>query len=401
MQATVCRAISSSSFVGMTRTFTGIPSRWISRGIEDARSVRRCRRRRSRAATAPRTTAAALRRRSRRSLRRTPARRPCREWRRRRRCISGPGRLYMSIASAADGSPAAALRCISRMSFVPADPFQPALLVQQGQEFHGIFPGHRPEEEGDRGVEVAAAGPHDQSLQRGHPHRRVDALSLPDRGRARAVPQMEGDQVQGLRRVAEEFGGAPGDVGVRGPVEAVAAHAMDVVKIAREGVAEGVGRHRLVESGVEDRHLRHPRERRECGLDPLEVAGVLQRGEGDHLPDRLEDPGIHPRRFPEPLPAVDDPVADAEEAGRVPDRSRVREVGHHPPEAFPVIPDRGGTGLADPVHDADVQRLHRFQPEEPVLDRRAPGVQDQHLQGGILLPADSVARPATPGNVPL
>ena len=196
---------------------------------------------------------------------------------------------------------------------------------------------------------------------------------------------MEGDQVQGLRRFAEEVGGAPGEVGVRGPVEAVAPHAVGLVQIAGEGVVERAGRHRLVEGGVEDRHLRHPRARREGDLDPLEVAGVVQRGEGDHRPDRIEGSGIHPYRFPETLSAVDDPVPDAEQVGRVPDRSRVRKVGHHPPEPFPVIPDRGWTGLADPVHDAGAQHGHRIHQEEPVLDRRTPGVQDQELQRGFPL----------------
>ena len=81
------------------------------------------------------------------------------------------------------------------------------------------------------------------------------------------------------------------------------------------------------------------------------------------------------------IPAVDNPVADAEQVGRFPDRSRIRKGGHYPQETFPVIPYRGVPGLADPVHDADAQYGHRFHPEEAVLDRRTPGVQDQDLHG--------------------
>jgi hypothetical protein len=51
-----------------------------------------------------------------------------------------------------------------------------------------------------------------------------------------------------------------------------------------------------------------------------------------------------------------------------------------------VTPDRGWTGLADPVHDAGAQYGHRFHQEEAIFDRRTPGVQYQHLQCRILPP---------------
>ena len=97
-----------------------------------------------------------------------------------------------------------------------------------------------------------------------------------------------------------------------------------------------------MEGGVEDRHLRHPRARRKGDLDPLEVAGVVQGGKGiiariasrtpasTRAGSRNRSPPWRPG-FPMPNRPAGSPID-----------SRRREVGHHPHEAFPVIPDRRG-----------------------------------------------------------
>jgi hypothetical protein len=59
----------------------------------------------------------------------------------------------------------------------------------------------------DRRVDVAAAGAHDQALERGEPHRGVDAATTGDRGGARAVAEVQHDHVGLLRPAAEQPGG--------------------------------------------------------------------------------------------------------------------------------------------------------------------------------------------------
>ena len=71
------------------------------------------------------------------------------------------------------------------------------------------------------GVEVAGTGAHDQALQRGEAHRRVDRSAAADRRRRGAVAQVQHDLVQLGDRTAEERGRLARDVLVADPVRAV------------------------------------------------------------------------------------------------------------------------------------------------------------------------------------
>ena len=84
------------------------------------------------------------------------------------------------------------------------------------------------EEHEEPGVEVAAAGRHDQAGGRGEPHRRLQAAAVADRGEARADPRSQHDPSFCLRRRSD-----PGQLlheeAVRQPVEAVAPDAQPPV----------------------------------------------------------------------------------------------------------------------------------------------------------------------------
>ena len=86
------------------------------------------------------------------------------------------------------------------------------------------------------GVDVAGAGAHHQTLERGQAHRRLDRdPAAYGRGRA-AVAEVQHDLVQLAEVAAEQLGRRPGDELVRGAVEAVAAD--PVVAAARSrGIA--------------------------------------------------------------------------------------------------------------------------------------------------------------------
>ena len=85
----------------------------------------------------------------------------------------------------------------------------------------------------------------------------------------------------------EDLAGSATDVAVAGAVEAVATDLVLVVEAARDGVHVGLCRHRLVERGVEDHHLRSLRQDLRDSGDTLEIGRVVQRSEGDALLDPL------------------------------------------------------------------------------------------------------------------
>ena len=121
----------------------------------------------------------------------------------------------------------------------------------------------------DGRVEVAGAGAHDETFQRGQAHRGVDAAPARDRAGARAVTQVQDDRCWSLQGPAEQLRRCAGTRrrarcrGSRtGGCRTASATSVSIayVKAAR--------RQRRVERGVEDRHLwqvgQQPRGRPRC-----------------------------------------------------------------------------------------------------------------------------------------
>ncbi len=109
-------------------------------------------------------------------------------------------------------------------------------------------------------------------------------------GRRGTVAEVQNDGVDRLERSSEVSGGLAGDEPVRGAVEAVAADAELLSPLPRHGVGVGVLGERLVECGVEDRHLRHAREQPAGHRETLEVGRVVQWGQRRPAP-RSPRPG--------------------------------------------------------------------------------------------------------------
>ena len=105
--------------------------------------------------------------------------------------------------------------------------------------------------EDDSRVDVARAGTHDQTFQRGQTHRGVNAFTVADSGYRTTVAQMAGDDVQLFNRLVQDFSRFLSHVEVAGAVRAVATYAVLFVQAVRQSIQIGFFRHSLMERGVE------------------------------------------------------------------------------------------------------------------------------------------------------
>ena len=162
----------------------------------------------------------------------------------------------------------------------------------------------------DRGVDVAGPGAHDESLERRHAHRGVDATAAVDGGDARPVAEVGHDQIELGERSAEDLRGACGDMSHRRAVEAVAADLELLVPVVRHGVAVSVRRQGAMERGVEHGHVIDVGPVLARRLDPGEVARQVQRCQSHEAAQLGQHIVVDPRRRGEHLAAVDDAVAN-------------------------------------------------------------------------------------------
>jgi len=127
------------------------------------------------------------------------------------------------------------------------------------------------------GVDVAAAGAHDQAFQRRHAHAGVAAFAV-DHGAGRAtVAQVGGQPAAVLDGQVGHLRGALAHEVVAGAMEAVATDVVFLVEELRHRIAIGMLGHGLVERGVEHGDLRQLREQCEGGIDTDQVGRIVQR----------------------------------------------------------------------------------------------------------------------------
>ena len=244
-------------------------------------------------------------------------------------------------------------------------PGQAALLGQQGLDLLEVQARLAVQVEHHGRVDVAAAGAHDQPGQRGQAHRGVDAPAAVDGGRAGPVAQVQGDQCELLDRAAEVLGRPPGDVLVRGAVEAEPPDPVAVGQRPGQRVPVGAGRHGPVERGVEHRDLR------QCGVQPAgdldaqRVGRIVQRGQRGQLADRGQHAVVDQHRSVEPGAAVHHPVPDS---GQVVGHPGLLEGVQHPAEPGLVVRDR----LLD----------HQVLPAGRAVPQRRPVATDPVQQAG-------------------
>jgi hypothetical protein len=207
-------------------------------------------------------------------------------------------------------------------------------------------------------------------------------------GGAAPVAQVQGDQAQVVGGPVEQLGGPGAHEAVAGAVEAVAAHVVLGVPLVRDGVAVGDRRHRLVEGGVEDRHLGQVGQQHAGAVDPQQVGGHVQRRQVDEVGQVGQGGVVEHHRGAETAPAVHDPVPDAHQPGPLGVGEHAQEVGHGAARRRVV----GGAGLLlvaapqahhrvaapDPLGVAGQPSVAGDRVDEGELDRRAAAVEDEH-----------------------
>jgi len=118
-------------------------------------------------------------------------------------------------------------------------------------------------------------------------------------------------------------GGLPGNITMRGAMEAVTADAMAFIPILRKCIAKCIGRQRLMKSRVEHCDLGNFRGRLQGNLDSQKVGRIVKGCQRDQITDSRHNLGVDNGRFAEFFTTVDHPMADAEKLTGVADRARL------------------------------------------------------------------------------
>ena len=240
-------------------------------------------------------------------------------------------------------------------------------LVERGVDLREREPGNPAQVSAEGGIDVAGAGAHDEPLQGGETHRRVDRVTIADRCRAAPVAEVEDDEVGVGHWSAEQDGRAPGHVADGRPVKAITPDPELLAPLGGHGIRVGGGRDALVEGGVEDRDLGHVREGRDRGVDAEQRGGVVQGRQRDEVVDGRTDLVGDDHRVAEPRPTVDDSMADGQQIGE--DVALQLDLVERQPEGSPVIGDPFDQALDQGGLGVDVDEL--------VLQRRGAGIDDE------------------------
>ncbi len=245
-------------------------------------------------------------------------------------------------------------------------------------------------------VDRPRPGRHRDALERAEPHRRVDRAAGADGSDRAAAAEMADDEPLGPQRAGDPLDGEP--------VEAVATDPPGLAPTLRDGVRRRFGRNRRVESGVEDRHVRHIRQLRPRAREGDERGPVVQRRERGELLEPPQHVVVGEHRLDEARAAVDDPVA-----GRLGPHA-VEAV--EPPRAAVLVDEvelqagRAGIDDEDVAHGISASRPNRECPGGPRRTRgsrrasadarrRAPGAGARRRRRA---PAPGRSRRARGGN---
>ena len=144
---------------------------------------------------------------------------------------------------------------------------------------------------GDRGIDAAAAGTHDYTVQRGQAHGGIHRFAVVHSGDGGAVAQMAGDNLQLLNGFAHQLCQTGADISVGGSMETVFANAVFLIILVGNGIDVSFLRHGLMESGVKHGNLRDILgEYLLAGTDAGDAGGIVQRRQvgkllrsGDHI----------------------------------------------------------------------------------------------------------------------
>ena len=268
----------------------------------------------------------------------------------------------------------------------------------------------------DSGVDVARAGAHRQTVERGEAHRSIIALAAVDRADRRTIAQMAGDQAQLLKRTAEHFGSLLGNILMAGAVEAVAADLVLLIVLVRDRVHIVRLRHSLMERSIKYGNHRYVRTHNlAAGLNTNQVGRIVQRCERYAVLDRLEHLFGDDNAVREELAAVYHAVTDCVDLAHRGDNTLFRIEQHVDDRLDRFLMGRHSdvelelfirlvAGVGEHAVDADAlaqalsHDLARFGVEQLVFQRRAAGIDNQnfHLQNSLVPYLAACTKPRKP-----
>jgi hypothetical protein len=127
---------------------------------------------------------------------------------------------------------------------------------------------------------------------------------------AMAQAQMRRDELEFAERAAQVLGGLPGDKAMAGAVKAIAPDAMPLVQLVGQGVQKRLGLQRLMERGVEHRHVGQLGKAPPRRLDAQQVGGVVQRCQLRGVADRRHAGLVQDDAVPKGFAPVHDAMTD-------------------------------------------------------------------------------------------
>ena len=148
--------------------------------------------------------------------------------------------------------------------------------VEEFVEGGDVVAGFACEVEQDARVDIARARPHDETFERRHAHRRVNAAPVVNGGDRCAVADVTDDRVERVDGDAELRGCLLRHVSVTRAVESVTTDAVLRRDIRVDRVRGCGGGNRGVERGVEHRNLRNMGELSQHRADAEQVARIVQ-----------------------------------------------------------------------------------------------------------------------------
>jgi hypothetical protein len=160
-------------------------------------------------------------------------------------------------------------------------------------------------------VERAGSRAHEQSIEGGKAHRRVDATPIAHRAQASTIAEV-GDNHTTVCEIGVDHPQPLRDELVRQTMKTVSSHTFFVID-ARQPKPASDGLHCLMKCRVKACDLRHVRLQRRAGAYSRQVMRLVQRSERLQLGQLLHHPIVDADRHREGGSAVHDAVADRPE----------------------------------------------------------------------------------------
>ncbi|MNC22196.1 hypothetical protein D3C75_701900 [compost metagenome] len=200
---------------------------------------------------------------------------------------------------------------LTHVAGAAGDGLQTAVLVQHEVGFHraDAFLAHY--ERNDGRVDVAAAGTHHKTFQRGHTHGGIKGLATHNGCYGTAVADVGGNDFGFFQGLIQELGSHLADVEVGGAVETVAAYLVLLVQTERKRVHEDLLRHGGVESRIEYHNLRNARHIDFTCVDTHHMGRVMQRRQVEQAGDAGFDFRCHKHGLGIQVAALHHPVTDS------------------------------------------------------------------------------------------